>query len=212
MDSYIVKLTRREQVNGKNQPEEVLLFKFRKEPWSVYLKWLGTEGRGREVVYVKGQHEDKIHTLLAAGDIPLVPAGKRMSFAPDSELVRSASRHPITQAGICASVERLGALLAAEERGDKKVGTLKLLGAQKRPEFTRPLDAVEHVIPPGAEEALRRGGRRLYFFDPDTNLPTLVTTHDDKDQEVEYYYYDRFQFPVKLDDDDFDPEKLWRKK
>src|SRR5205085_3781407 len=52
IDSYIVRLRRREQVNGKDQPEELLLVKFRKQPTSVYFKWLGKEGHGREVVYV----------------------------------------------------------------------------------------------------------------------------------------------------------------
>src|SRR5437899_386649 len=89
VDSYIVRLMRREQINGKDKPEEVLLFKFRKEPWSVYFKWLGQEGAGREVIYVKGQHENKIHTLLAAGDMPLMPAGRRIALAPDSLVVRS---------------------------------------------------------------------------------------------------------------------------
>src|SRR5262249_37770425 len=45
IDSYIVRLTRREQVNGKNHPEEVLLFKFRKQPWSLFFKWIGAEGK-----------------------------------------------------------------------------------------------------------------------------------------------------------------------
>src|SRR5439155_4762609 len=93
IDSYIVRLRRREQVSGKGGPEEVLLFKFRKQPWSLYFKWLGQEGAGREVIYVKGQHENKIHTLLAAGDMPLMPAGRRIALVPDSLMVRSASRH-----------------------------------------------------------------------------------------------------------------------
>ena len=80
VDSYIVRLTRREQLNGKDKPEEVLLFKFRKDPWSVYFKWLGTEGKGREVVYVHGQYENKIHSILAAGDIPLMPAGSALPW------------------------------------------------------------------------------------------------------------------------------------
>jgi len=45
MDSYIARLTRREQVNGKKQPEEIILFKFRQQPWSVYFKWLGESKR-----------------------------------------------------------------------------------------------------------------------------------------------------------------------
>jgi hypothetical protein len=211
IDSYIARLTRREQVGGKNQPEEVLLFKFRKEPWSVYFKWLGKTGEGREVVYVKNQYENKLHTLLAAGDHPLMGAGKRMALAIDSIFVRNASRHPITEAGFGASIERLGRLLDAGEHGDKRGGTLTVLGAQNRPEFAKPAWVLEHVLPPGQDPSLPRGGRRLYAFDPESKLPLLVTAVDERGQEVEYYSYDRLQYPVKLDNDDFNPDKLWAK-
>ena len=209
MDSYIVRLTRHEVVRGENKPEEVMLFKFRKEPWSVYFKWIGPAGFGREVVFVKGHYENKMHTLLAAGDMPLAPAGKRMALAPDSIFVRNASRHPITEAGLGASVERLGHVLSAVDRGDYRYGTLNDLGTIARPEFARPVAAIEHVLPPGMDPNLPRGGRCLYCFDPDNNLPTLVTVRDDRGQEVEYYRYDRLQFPVRLDDNDFNPDKLW---
>ncbi len=76
LDSYIVRLTRREFHQDKAQPEEIMLFMFRKDPWSVHFKWLGETARGREVVYVKGKYENKIHTKLAAGDAPLMPAGR----------------------------------------------------------------------------------------------------------------------------------------
>jgi hypothetical protein len=211
MDSYIVRLTRREFVKGRLHPEEVLLFKFRKEPWSVYFKWLGKEGTGREVLYVRGRHDNKIHSLLAAGDIPFVPAGKRMALDPDSLLVRSASRHPIHQAGIGASIDRLGALLDALDRGDRRQGTLTPLGSIRRPEFTGPVAALEHVLPPGFDPSLPRGGRRMYVFNPNNSLPTLIVTRDESNQEVEYYRYDRLQCPVKLDDEDFDPDRLWGK-
>jgi len=75
VDSYIVRLRRREQVGGKDNPEELLLCRFRKQPFSVYFKWIGKEGNGREVVYVQGRHDDKIHTRMAAGDMLLMPAG-----------------------------------------------------------------------------------------------------------------------------------------
>jgi hypothetical protein len=211
IDSYIARLTRREVVGSKNQPEEVLLFKFRKEPWSVYFKWLGKTGEGREVVYVKNQYENKLHTLLAAGDHPLMGAGKRMALPIDSIFVRNASRHPITEAGLGASIERLGRLLDSIEHGDKRGGTLTVLGAQSRPEFSKPAWVLEHVLPPGQDPSLPRGGRRLYGFDPDSKLPLLVTAVDDRGQEVEYYSYDRLQYPVKLDNDDFNPDKLWAK-
>jgi hypothetical protein len=209
IDSYIARLTRREVVKNKRQPEEVLLFKFRKEPWSVYFKWLGKQGQGREAVYVPGRYGGKIHTLLAAGDMPLVPAGRRMAVSPDNVFVRSASRHPISEAGIGASVERLNALVRALDRGNRQGGTLKVLAGLNRPEFEKSVNALEHAIPAGAEEAVPRGGRRLYFFDPDSHLPVLVIGYDHRGEEVEYYRYDRLLYPVKLNADDFDPDKLW---
>jgi hypothetical protein len=209
IDSYIVRMTRREQVNGKNGPEEIILFKFRKEPWSLHFKWLGDTARGREVIYVKGHYENKIHTLLAAGDSLLMPAGKRISLAVDSPLVRSASRHSITEAGFGAVLDHLQAYLDAQERGDRSRGTLNNLGPQVRPEYPQPVETLEHVIPPGVESDFPRGGRRLYFFDPVWSLPMLVVGHDERGQEVEYYRYDRLQAPVHLDADDFNPDKLW---
>jgi hypothetical protein len=210
MDSYIARLTRREQVNGKYE-EEVMLFKFRKEPWSVYFKWLGEVGKGREVVFVKGQHGSQIHTLLAAGDHPLKPPGSRMALSPDSVFVRMASRHPVTEAGIGASVDRLVAVLDALDRGDTRRGTLAEVGTQRRQDFGCALALVEHTLPPGCDPTLPRGGKRLYGFDPDNHLPVLVTTRDDKGQEVEYYRYDRLQYPVRLDNEDFEPDRLWGK-
>jgi hypothetical protein len=212
MDSYIARLTRREQVNGKYD-EEVMLFKFRKSPWSVYFKWLGETGKGREVIFVKGQHGSQIHTLLAAGDHPLKPAGSHMALPPDSIFVRMASRHPITEAGIGASVERLVALIEALDRGDTRRGSVTSLGTQHRPDFEgAPLLAlIEYTFPAGIDPSLPRGGKRLYGFDPESHLPVLVTARDEKGQEVEYYRYDRLQYPVRLDNDDFDPDRLWGK-
>ncbi len=208
LDSYVARLTRREQINGKNKPEELMLFMFRKAPWSVHFKWLGTEGHDREVVYVKGQYESKIHTLLAAGDVPFMPAGKRMSLAPDSFLVKSAARYPITEAGMGASIDRISALQAALERGDRSHGTLTDRGVQNRTDYKDgSLHLIEHVIPPNVEEAMPTGGKRLYGFDTKSKLPVLLVCMDDKGQEVEYYRYDRVML-AHLDDADFNPDKM----
>ncbi len=210
LDSYLLRLRRREVVHGQNHPEEVMLCKFRKEPWSVYFKWLGPEAKGREVVYVKGAYGNMIHSLTAAGDVPFLPAGKRFNVSPDSFLVKSKSRYPITDAGLGPLIDRFGRLAAAFEQGDMREGTAKYLGQLKRPEFDTMVEAVMQVLPPKSDPNLPRGGQRLWFFDPAIHLPVLVITQDETGREVEYYCHDRFQFPVRLDDDDFNPEVLWR--
>jgi hypothetical protein len=204
LDSYICRMTRRETVNGSPNPEEIMLFKFRKQPFSIYFKWIGTTNNGREVVYVKGKYEGKLHIRMS-------PGSADMALAPDSFLVRRSSRHPVTEAGVCAIVEMYAAAVAAFEKGQH---SLRYLGVSKRPDFDdgATLEGVEEDLAPGADPNLPRGGHRQLYFNVATRLPVLVITKDERGQEVEYYRFDRFQTRVKLDDDDFNPDKLFGKK
>ena len=211
MDSYIVRLKRREVVNGRKQPEEVIRVQIRRDPYSVYLKWLGTEGKGREAIYVKGKYKNEMQLLLAAGDMfPLSPAGMRFSLAPDDPLARAKSRYPITETGFGALIERFGRMVAAVEKGDTRDGTAKYLGRVKRPEFEAKVEAVHQVLPALSDPLLPKGGQRWWFFDATSGLPALVITHDPAG-EVEYYCYDYVQSSAPMDDNDFNPDRVWRK-
>ena len=57
-----------------------------------------------------------------------------------------------------------------------------------------------------------QGRQSIWVFDPATTYPVLVTARDDTNQEVEYYCYDRLEYPVHLIDDDFNPDVIWRTK
>jgi hypothetical protein len=210
IEAYTAHLKRRERVNGKARPEEEILFKFRKQPWSVYFKWVGSEHRGREVIFVKGQHEGKIHTLTAAGD-GLFGAGKHWALLPDNILVMANSRHSITESGVGVLIDRFGDLLDRIERGDPTAGAVSYLGGVRRPEFDAPVEGVQQNIPPGAEKGMDRGGQRLWFFDPELNLPLLTITTDSGGQELEYSCYHHFLVSVRLSDADFNPNTLWRR-
>jgi hypothetical protein len=210
VDSFVVLMRRREQVNGKKKPEETIALKFRKTPFSVHLKWLAGDAKGREAVYVQGRFGDKIHSLLGPGDMILPFGGKRMSLSPDSPLIRGQCRHPITEAGVGAMIDRFGLLVEAADRGATRAGTLKYLGAVRRPEFDAPVEAAMQTIAPGVESGLPRGGARWWFFDTTIRLPVLIVTHDDRGEEVEYYCYERFRLPLdRFGDDDFNPDLLW---
>jgi hypothetical protein len=211
MDAYVMRLRRREVVGGKVRPEELILVKIRQQPWSVYFKWLGPEAKGREVVYVKGQPGNEIHTLTAAGDVPLLPAGQRFSVAADSAMVKARSRYPITEAGLGTVIRRFGELVEAAEKGDRRAGTFKYLGRVKRPEFDQAVEGVEQLVPPESDPRLPKGGRRWWYFDAASGLPVLIVTNDETGREVEYYCHDRIQCPARLDDDDFNPDRLWKK-
>src|SRR5262249_14901013 len=137
---------------------------------------------------------------------PFHAAGSRIALPPDSALVRNASRHSITEAGIGFAIEQFGKLVQ-----DPKP-LLRYLGPVRLPDFRTQVEGVEQQVVPGAEPPLPRGGRRFWYFHPDSGLPALVRTLDDTGHEVEYYRYDLYQYPVHLDDADFDPDQLWGKR
>ncbi len=209
LNNYICRMRRREASNGQDQPEEIIQFRFRRGPLSVHMKWLGDEAKGREIIYVQGQHDGKLHLLTGVGD--LFGPGKHMTFAPDSSLIRSKSHYPVTDAGIGAAVTRFANLMDAIAHKQTNLGSAKYLGKQNRPEFPKPLEGVEQTLPPGLESYLPKGGTRDYYFDESLGLPTLIVTFDTNHHEVEYYCFDRLQTPVDLDDADFDPASLWGK-
>ncbi len=211
MDSYTLRLQRREATSdGQAGQDEVILLKFRQKPWSIAFKWIGEQAKGREVLYVKGRKDDLIHIRTAAGDIPFLPAGRHMKFSPDSILVKSRSRYPITDSGLDGAIERFGRLVEALTKGDTKEGTARYLGAVRRPEFAEKMEGVLQTLPPGVDPLLPRGGQCQWYFDHTWNLPLLTITHDEAGREVDYSCHDRLEFPVGLDDDDFDPDKLWK--
>jgi hypothetical protein len=210
MDSYIFRLKRSEVVGGKRLPEELMQVKIRYQPYSVYLKWLSAEGKGREVVYVHGKFNNEMQVLLAPSDFGS-SLFKRQSVAPDSAMVRDKCRNSITQTGLGAMIDHFGRVIAGFEKGDPREGTVKYLGPLDRPEFTDKVVCVLQNLPPGGSDPLLpKGGRRWWFFDVASGLPVLRITHDPAG-EVEYYCHDHIQWPVRLDEDDFNPDRLWRK-
>lgn len=211
MNAYVFRLRRREAVDGKKMPEELIQVAVRHEPFSVHLKWIGAEAKGRETIYVRGKFNDEMQILLASGDIfPLSPAGIRWSIPTDDPTARSRSRYPITDTGLGPLVSRFGKIVQGIERGDAREGSMKYLGPVKRAEFSAPVEAAVQTLPPKCDPNLPKGGQRWWYFDATTGLPVLIVTHDPTG-EVEYYCHEQIE-PARLTEDYFDPDRLWKKR
>jgi hypothetical protein len=212
---YVARFRRREVVNAKQMPEDLILFRHLKEPNSLYLKWLpGAKLEGRELVYVPGQYNSQIQVRSGKGDLL---SGIRTEVDPRSERATANSRRTIDEAGLDFSLRRLGEVLDVQTQGRNELGTLRYLGSQQRPESKRPFECVVQQIPPGREKHLPRGGVRYWYFcsDPQVEehgLPTLIVTQDENQREVEYYHFDRFNINIGLKPLDFDPDALWGKR
>ena len=112
LQTYQMRVSRLERVNGQLQPEEEILLSIRREPKAVRLEWASGPSKGREVIYSSALDPRMIFVHMPTTAIPL-PV---MKIPVDSPLVMRNSRHAITEAGLDTIVENLR---KSERGGDK---------------------------------------------------------------------------------------------
>lgn len=214
---YECKLVRREVVSGRALPTEELTVAHRKEPFGVYMQVTGDAGKGREMIYAKGQHGGKVFVLTGKGDNALVGVGKKMDLDPDSPLLIAKSRHRIYETGLGNMIAAIGKFVDDAESGKRPAETVKFLGPTEAVESKKPLTTIEVTLKPGDDALLPKGGTRTYGFDADKKsssygLPVQIVTTDEKGKEVEFYGFSGYKIPAKLTDADFHPDRLVAKK
>jgi Protein of unknown function (DUF1571) len=216
MEGFECRLTRREMVGKQAMPQEELQYKFRREPYSLHIKWVGLEGQGRELVYATGKYDGKVQILTGKGEGLVVPVGLKVARQPTDKEVRGKARYDIREGGMGLGVQWFAKVVAIMERDPSQAKRMKYLGIVKgRPERPSGLEAVEEMIPPDWEPLLPKGGKRTTYFDPDPaspsfGLPIVVAAFNEAGREVEYYNFDHLR-PIRPTDADFDVERLWRK-
>ena len=58
---YTGVMIKREQVQGRLQPENVISMRVRNQPFSVYMRWLSPkQSTGQEVCFVQGRNDNKM--------------------------------------------------------------------------------------------------------------------------------------------------------
>ena len=211
---YECRLVKREVVGGKQLPTDEILYRFRKEPLSVYMKTLSDAGQDREVMFVKGQFGDKMHVITGKGDNIIVGIGYKTEVDPDSKTATAKSRYRVYEAGFGRTLTGLSKAVNSMEVGS---GSVKALGLVSRKEFDYTLEAIEVTLKPGDDPLMNQGGKRQLFFDPKPDspsymLPVLVITTDAAGKEVEYYCFDRLKTSTGLKDTDWNPAMLGKKK
>ena len=108
LDDYEVTLYKRERIDGVLGEEERMAFKW-KRPFSVYVRTEEGSDRGREIIYVKGEYEDKM--IVSPGGIL---GGLTVKIAPDSVIVTRNNRHIITEAGITPTLELIISIITTD--------------------------------------------------------------------------------------------------
>ena len=215
VDTYEAIVTRREVTPNKEKNEDVVLYQFRKEPMSVYMKNLSDSGKGREVLYTR--QTDKMYVILGEGDNKIFKSGFRAPpMSPDDPRVKEKSRYSIREAGYGTPIAKLLNWVAKAEAGKIPADALTVLGPVERKEYPYPLIGVSLKLRPGDEATMPNGGTRQWFFDTKADStsfgwPVLIAAYEPGGNESEYYLFEKVKLQVRFTDADFSPERLGKK-
>jgi len=174
---YTCLFLREERIKNKIEPLNYIMLKVRHKPFSIYMKWIAPGAHaGREVLYVQGQNDGKmiIHDDGIAGAIL-----SRISLAPDDNLVKDRSRHPVTHAGILNMTRRLKDRWGAE----LKIGETQVWTSHKVKVAKRPVWFIKTLHPDDPKLSKVRGGRYMFykmhlFVDKEHLLPIRLEGYD----------------------------------
>jgi len=212
--TYTYTFVRCERIDNKLTPEEHILVKIRHRPFGVYMKWindpeLNGNNAGREVLYVDGKYDGKFVIHLGPSDNPLFPFRTHW-FAPNDRLVRSRSRHPITQAGLKNLLKGLHAqFLLARKNGDLTAENVQV--SEDRNLWFYEDESGKQIIPYAVKivRKLPKRGDQYYckeltlHLDPATCFPIRAKTLDWNDSVLEIYTFKNTK-RASFTDADFD--------
>jgi len=120
--TYTATFFRQERVDQRVHPAQVMQMKVRHQPFSVYLKWL-VGSKGREVLFVDGQRENRMLVKLGGWKSRLIPS---LKIEPDGAVAMRDSRYPVTDIGLLNLCRKLLNHRQRDlERGDAVVCCLR---------------------------------------------------------------------------------------
>jgi hypothetical protein len=198
---YTGVFTRQERVNGVLGAEQVAEMKVRAKPFSVALKFAKPQAvAGMEELYVSGTR---------TGKMKYRPAGAKgingfQLVSLDDPKILSETRHPVTEVGIAAVLERLTGIANREKtsgNGLEVYTTEYEFGGKK---------TTRYEVVARRAHAHRYAYRVLVYVDKKTKLPVRFEAYDAPKpgstvgELLEAYSYTDLKFNVGLGDSSFE--------
>lgn len=205
---YTATMFTQERVGGEMNVPHVIELKLRHEPFSLYMKWLAGDDKGRELIYVDGQNNGEMLVKLGGLKGRLLPA---INVDPHGALALSKSRHAITEAGLLNLVRTL----LEHRRKDCESGTpidCRMSGGHEfdgRPCCCFELNFIDR-------ERSKTYRKSVQYFDEQLRVPVCIKNYGWPPREtipaeklddatiVEHYSYSDLRFSQRLTDRDFD--------
>jgi len=177
----------REQKDGQLGEPVACRFRFRLEPFSLYMEWIYGAGRVDKLLYVEGQNDGKM-IVHPTGLIGLVVPSAAVH--PDGKEARKSSSHSITEFGLRTVLAKV--LRSFREAAEEDSSTYRRLGLRR-------LDNREVLTLTKTEGS----GTLTVDLDPQTLLPVRTVKHDADGQLFSIYEFKELRFNQGVDESAF---------
>jgi hypothetical protein len=204
LEQYTLTFTRQERRGffRRLQDPEVIACKFRRDPFSVYMRWLDPDIKYGESSYVAGQEENQVRFVPRHGLFGLPPKVTRVDV--QTPVIWGEARYPITDFGLQRMMERT--FDSIRRAGDD--WTISYEGLTKLSHS----DRIVYYLRLEFSPALYQAPIQELFVDVETDLPACTRVlHRAGALEAAYVWAD-VNPNATLTDDDFllDAERAQR--
>ncbi len=193
--SYTAIFHKQQRVAGKLEPEETILLKCRKTPFSLYMKWIRRPYEGSELLYVKGWNEDRVKAHRG-GLLRFITR----DLDPSHPGLMADNLRPVTSTGIGFLLETV----ATNIRKASKRGELTFSARGEELVYGRKTQVLEMIFPK-ARAGDYDGYRHVINQDVESKILVRIRVYDRDDQLVENYGYENLYLNAPLGDAAFDP-------
>jgi hypothetical protein len=200
LSGYSCTFSKNEQLKKGSPVRQVMFLKFRREPFSVYLKFVEPHA-GREVIYVEGQNKGKMQVHEVSGLASMIGT---VSLSPTGSDALKESRYPITMIGM----EKMLETTIADWEQALKHSAVKV-DRYPHAKIGESECMMFEVVFSQAHDTIKFHKTRLYL-DKKSNLPRRVEQYafpakaGEQPLLVEEYSYSDVKTDAPLADRDFD--------
>jgi hypothetical protein len=198
VESYTAIFHKQQRIAGELLDEENIFLKFRKKPYSLYMKWVTKPYKGSELLYVVGWNKGRIKAHRGGFFSFIV----RNLDPNDPELMENDLR-PVTSTGVGYLLETV----AINMRKAIKAGVLTFTERGMEHIYGRETQVLQLDIPhEKAKDYLC--ARCVINQDVESKILLRIRVYDRDGRLVENYGYEDLNLDARLSDADFDPKNL----
>lgn len=195
LQQYTVRLTRIERrglLKTLQGPERIECW-FRREPFSVRMKWLDEDVKYGESTYVAGQEKNQVRFVPRNGLFGLPPILTKVD--PQTPVTWGEARYPVTEFGLERMMDQVLRNMAAAGGAL----TISYRGIVKLPDRTQLCHHLHFDYPVEQFPASQVD----FYVDPRTDLPVAVIIRFPDGKLDSAYFYEQLDPHVTLSDADF---------